>query len=156
MGTILTSRIHALPFRGFGMKMSDDKKEKVVCTFSAYNCTNDNFGYKIKAVPHTEELQRMYGVGETYYTMDFESLMESIPEFSIEGYTPEIEKKMRSVYRGFHDAEDKTNNSYEEGSLEHFYMSELIEQKKKDDEYAARMAAYYDANPDDLEASAYI
>ena len=138
-GTILTTRIHAVPLLGIGLKSSSDKREVVKCEISSYHSHNDNFGYKIKAVPYTEELQLMYGAGETYYTSDFSSLMEADIGFSIEGYTPQLKSEMRSICSRFRDG-TLTTNEFEEGSLEHFYLNELIKDKREDDEYEARVA----------------
>lgn len=156
MGTIMTSVIHPTPFFGIGMKSSGDREVTVRCEFFPYHCRNDNFGYKIKAVPYTEELQHKYGVGETYYTSDFENLMGDDMDYSIDGYTTDIIDRLRSVKRSFKDVTDNTHNPYEEGSLEHFYMNELIEEKVKDDLYNEKLEQYYKDHPEDREASAFM
>ncbi|AXH72647.1 MAG: hypothetical protein [Caudoviricetes sp.] len=138
-GTILTTPIISTPFLGIGFKSSSDKEEIVECEFHSHNGINDNFEYKIKAVPLTEELKYRYGTGETYYTGDFSSLVADNIGFSINGYTSEIKKSLRDIISNFRKG-NISENTYEEGSIQHFYLNELIEEKIKDDEYKSRLA----------------
>lgn len=155
MGTISTSVIHPTPFFGIGVKCSNDKKVKVRCEFFPHMCIKDDFNYKIKAVPYTETLQEQYGSGETFYTSDFENLMDDDMDYSIEGYEKDIIDRLRSVKRSFKNHTDKTHNPYEEGSMEYFYMNELIEEKIANDLYNEKHKQFYKDHPEYQEAEAY-
>lgn len=132
IGTILTRKMTYIPALGMGMVSSSDPEDIVKCEISSYRCTNNDFSYKIVATPLTDEDKMIYGQ-KTYYTSDFESLMSSLPEFTIEGFTPELIDRMGMLKAKFRKEGLSMKNDYPKDSIENFYLNELITNKREDD-----------------------